>query len=206
MVTDRRAFGERLKRQRERRGITLAQIAQTTKVSASLFASLEAGDCSRWPAGLYARAYLRAYAAAIGLNADEAVEDFTAAFGTVGQADGTVATAASSARAGSLRLSMVEEPSAAPARLARRAGLAAVELVIGFLIAAVAHVGAGASLWMTVTLVLSYFVAGRVVSDEPLLYWVLCRARQQIIRPTPPQEAKPADVPVGDLARVSMNP
>ena len=66
MVSDRRGLGERLKRQRERRGITLQQISQSSKVPASLFAGLEAGDCSRWPAGLYARAYIRAYADAIG--------------------------------------------------------------------------------------------------------------------------------------------
>ena len=81
MVSERRAFGERARRQRERRGVTLEKIAQSTKVPASLFAGLERGDCSRWPAGLYSRAYIRAYAELIGLDPNEAVEDFTAAFG-----------------------------------------------------------------------------------------------------------------------------
>ena len=80
MVSDRRGLGERLKRQRERRGVTLQQISHSSKVPASLFAALEAGDCSRWPAGLYARAYIRAYADAMGLNPDETVEEFVAAY------------------------------------------------------------------------------------------------------------------------------
>ena len=41
MVSDRRAFGERLKRQRERAGVPLARISQHTKVSAALFTGLE---------------------------------------------------------------------------------------------------------------------------------------------------------------------
>ena len=88
MVTDRRSLGERLKRQRERRGVTLKQISQSSKVPASLFAGLEAGDCSRWPAGLYARAYVRTYAEAIGLSPDETVEEFVAAYGAAVKADG----------------------------------------------------------------------------------------------------------------------
>jgi cytoskeletal protein RodZ len=80
MVSDRRTFGERLKRQRERRGIPLEAISESTKIATSLFVGLENGDCSRWPAGLYSRAYIRAYAEAIGLNADEAVEDFATVF------------------------------------------------------------------------------------------------------------------------------
>ena len=93
MVSDRRALGERLKRQRERAGVTLARISQNTKVPVALFTGLEAGDCSRWPTGLFARAYVRGYAEAIGLNADETVEEFLAAFGAVGHADGVEAGA-----------------------------------------------------------------------------------------------------------------
>lgn len=70
------AFGEKLRRRRERDGISLLTIADQTKISRRLFADLERGDCSRWPAGLYARAYVRAYAQAIGLDSDEVVGEF----------------------------------------------------------------------------------------------------------------------------------
>lgn len=39
-------FGERLRRPRERRGISLQRISQSTKIRASLYTALEQGDCS----------------------------------------------------------------------------------------------------------------------------------------------------------------
>jgi transcriptional regulator with XRE-family HTH domain len=79
-VTTRLEFGEWLRRQREKRGITLKAIADQTKVSAALFAALERGDCSRWPSGIYSRAWVRNYAVAIGLDPDVTTERFTHCF------------------------------------------------------------------------------------------------------------------------------
>lgn len=73
-------FGEWLRRQRERRGVTLKAVAEQTKVSASLFAALERGDCSRWPSGIYSRAWVRNYAMAIGLDPNVTSERFTQCF------------------------------------------------------------------------------------------------------------------------------
>lgn len=202
MVNDRRSFGERLKRHRERRGITLAAISATSKIPASLFAGLEAGDCSRWPAGIYGRAYLRAYAVAIDINADEAVEEYSALFGVAITRDGIeVAAAAPRRPAGSLRLSMVEEPAVTATMLGKRAALAGADLVIGFLIAAIAHVGFNATVWSTVAATLAYFTVGRLISDEPLLFWAYQRVRH-----APQQESIPSEtqeVPVGDAARTT---
>ena len=69
-------FGQKLRRERERRRITLSQLAARTKVSASLFRSLENGSCARWPGGIYGRGFIRAYAEAIGLDPDETVALF----------------------------------------------------------------------------------------------------------------------------------
>jgi len=201
MVSDRRALGERLKRHRERRGITLAQISTTSKVPASLFAALEAGDCSRWPAGLYARAYIRAYAEAVGLNAEETVEEFAAAFGATLKSDGIEPPPMLSARApGALRLALVDESPIPLSGLGRRAGLAAVDILIGFLITAIAYLSLGQTVWTTVALVLGYFTAGRLISDEPLLYYLYRRIRFRSSAP-PVEEDIPAEVaPVGDAA------
>jgi len=70
-------FGAQLRRYREKRKVTLDQVAQQTKVSASLLRSLEAGQCSRWPGGIYSRGYMRSYALAIGLDPERAVELFS---------------------------------------------------------------------------------------------------------------------------------
>jgi cytoskeletal protein RodZ len=192
-----RALGERLKRHRERRGVTLESIAQTTKISGRLFAALERGDCSRWPVGLYGRAYIRAYAEAVGLNADETAEDFTAAFGGTLRADGTPTPPSRTPRAATLRLGMVDD-SPSTERLAKRIGLAAVDLIIGFLLAWVAHVGLDTGVWITVAAALAYHAVGRVVSDEPLLYWAFLRIRGMFAHP--PVEESTGEVAVRDTA------
>jgi transcriptional regulator with XRE-family HTH domain len=69
------AFGQKLRRQRERAGVTLDVIARRTNVMASLYAALEQGDCSRWPSGVIGRGFLRGYALAVGLDPDEVVAD-----------------------------------------------------------------------------------------------------------------------------------
>ena len=77
----RDAFGPNLRRLRVQRGITLEQIATLTKVSADLFAGLETNDFSRWPDGIYARAYIRQYARAIDVDPDSTVDEFCRWFG-----------------------------------------------------------------------------------------------------------------------------
>jgi transcriptional regulator with XRE-family HTH domain len=75
-MSERDAFGPNLRRIRIQRGISLEQLSEATKVSVSLWASLERNDVSRWPGGLYARSYVRAYAEAIGVDPDSTVDDF----------------------------------------------------------------------------------------------------------------------------------
>ena len=200
MVSDRRGFGERLKRHRERRGITLQQISSSSKVPASLFGALEAGDCSRWPAGLYARAYVRAYAQAVGLDAEETVEEFATAFGATIKSEplGTPPSAGPRA-SGALRLSLVEESALPLAGLARRTGMAAVDVLIGVLIAAMAYLAMGQGVWPTVALVLTYFTVGRLISDDPLLYYIYLRIRSRSSAALAREEAQ-ADMPVADAA------
>jgi len=79
-MSDRDTFGPRLRSERERRGITLATIASVTKVSAELWDGLERNDFSRWPSGVFARAFVRDYARAIGLDGDELVDEFCRLF------------------------------------------------------------------------------------------------------------------------------
>jgi transcriptional regulator with XRE-family HTH domain len=74
------SFGHRLRRERERRQIPLASIAANTKINVSLFEGLERDDVSRWPSGIFRRSFMRAYATAIGLNADELTREFLIRF------------------------------------------------------------------------------------------------------------------------------
>lgn len=69
-------FGQRLRRERERRQIPLASISANTKISAGMLEGLERDDVSRWPAGIFRRSFVRAYALAIGLDADDLTREF----------------------------------------------------------------------------------------------------------------------------------
>lgn len=73
-------FGARLRRERERRKISLQSISANTKVSIGLFESLERDDVARWPCGIFRRSFMRAYAEAIGLDPDETVREFLQRF------------------------------------------------------------------------------------------------------------------------------
>jgi len=64
------------------RCITIEQIAAATKVSASLWSGLERNDLSRWPTGIYARAYVRAYAVEVGIDPQVTVDEFCRSFPT----------------------------------------------------------------------------------------------------------------------------
>lgn len=74
------AFGPNLRRLRVQRGISLESIAAATKVQVDFWAELERNDFSRWPSGIYARAYVRAYAIEIGVDPDATVDDFCRLF------------------------------------------------------------------------------------------------------------------------------
>jgi Helix-turn-helix domain len=74
-------FGTWLARERERRGVTLKAISDQTKVSLPLLEGLEADDLSRWPAGIFRRAFVRSYASAVGLDPEDVIGRFEAAHG-----------------------------------------------------------------------------------------------------------------------------
>jgi transcriptional regulator with XRE-family HTH domain len=79
-ATRRVDFGRRLTAARERHGVALEDIARSMKVSTGLLAALERGDASKWPKGLFRRAFFRDYAAAIGLAPDSHVTEFLQLF------------------------------------------------------------------------------------------------------------------------------
>ena len=63
-------FGPRLRAEREARDISLSQLGAKTKVSVELWEGLERNDFSRWPSGVFARAFVRDYAQVVGLDQD----------------------------------------------------------------------------------------------------------------------------------------
>ena len=75
-MSERAAFGPNLRRIRLERGVSLEQLAASTKVSVSLWAGLEQNDFSRWPTGIHARSFVRDYARAVGVDPESTVDAF----------------------------------------------------------------------------------------------------------------------------------
>lgn len=69
-------FGEKLRHAREERGVSLRQIAANTKISLAALEALERNDVSKLPGGIFSRAFVRSYAAEVGLNPEKTVSEF----------------------------------------------------------------------------------------------------------------------------------
>ena len=80
MTNERQRFVSRLRKERERRGVSLDAIADGTKIKKSLLVGLEQNDLSKWPSGIYRRAHVRNYAVAIGLSPERVVAEFNVLF------------------------------------------------------------------------------------------------------------------------------
>ena len=70
--------GSRLRAAREARQITLREIAATTKISVSALEALEENAIARLPGGIFTRAFVRSYAAEVGLDPEQTMRDFMA--------------------------------------------------------------------------------------------------------------------------------
>lgn len=73
-------FGDKLREARERRGLSLRQIANATKISMITLEALERNDIKRLPGGIFSRAFVRSYALEVGLDPEQAIEEFMGQF------------------------------------------------------------------------------------------------------------------------------
>jgi len=72
------ALGEKLKREREARGVSLKEIAEATRIHESYLRALEENDYGALPGAVFVTGFLRNYAAHLGLDADKIVIEFEA--------------------------------------------------------------------------------------------------------------------------------
>ena len=70
--------GAWLREARERAGLSLRQIADSTKLSVTTLNLLERNRVSQLPGGIYRRAIVRSYAAEVGLDPEMALRTFLA--------------------------------------------------------------------------------------------------------------------------------
>src|SRR4030095_13941853 len=69
-------FGRKLREARERRGLSLRQIANATKISMITLEALERNDIARLPGGIFSRAFVRSYALEVGLDPETPIQEF----------------------------------------------------------------------------------------------------------------------------------
>jgi len=121
MISERDGFGPALKAERVRRGITLRAIADSTKIGISLLAALERNDMSRWPKGIFRRAFVREYVSALGLPPEPIVAEFARLFPD--------APCPEAAEAPQFRLMLDSEPSVPWAMWRSRVVIASIEVL-----------------------------------------------------------------------------
>jgi cytoskeletal protein RodZ len=73
------SFGEKLRKQREQRSITLEAISNVTKISTRMLRALEEENFNQLPGGVFNKGFVRAYARQVGLDEEEAITDYLAA-------------------------------------------------------------------------------------------------------------------------------
>ena len=69
-------FGASLKKARESKGISLDQIAKTTRISTRFLAAIESEEFQVLPGGVFNRGFVRSFAESVGLDPDQAVADY----------------------------------------------------------------------------------------------------------------------------------
>ncbi len=69
------SIGETLRQERLRRGMSLEEIAERTKIHGRFLGAIEAEDWEQLPGGFFARSFVRQYASFLGVDADELHEE-----------------------------------------------------------------------------------------------------------------------------------
>ena len=201
-MTSRRVFGEALRRQREQRGISLDTISEHTKISASLLAALERGDCSRWPPGIYSRSYIRDYAQAIGLERDRIAAEFAECFADTAFPDGAPARVdpqpTPPAPAAPLRLSLGDEPADRRRALIHRAAVVILDLLLTVAVAAALALATHIEFWVALAgVALGWHAVGVIRGSSDT--WELT-ARLMARRHAPREEPGTTEHPIPEAA------
>jgi transcriptional regulator with XRE-family HTH domain len=211
---EHQAFGLRLKGQRDRRGITLESIAETTKIKRSLLASLERGDVTGWPLGIFRRAFVRSYAEAIGLPAAATVAEFVRLFPEPGEepssprepAAAGVADGASADADPSLRLTLAADAARWLPRVRDRVSAAAIDGLTIFAIALTLWVVRASSLSLSLGLAAFGFVIAQGLSSgrSSVTRWVKVPAGDAAAETS--VEPEPVSPPAAHQPRGRRNP
>ena len=71
-------FGAKFRKARESKELSLDDISNVTKISARMLQAIEEEDFNQLPGGVFNKGFIRAYAKHLGLNSDDAVNEYLA--------------------------------------------------------------------------------------------------------------------------------
>ena len=71
-------FGDKFRKAREKKELTLDNVSNVTKISARMLRAIEEEHFDELPGGVFNKGFIRAYAKHLGLDAEEAVTDYLA--------------------------------------------------------------------------------------------------------------------------------
>jgi hypothetical protein len=162
VLEDRRAaFCARLKTLRESKGVTLEAIAASTKIGRTLLKGLEENDLSRWPHGIYRRAYVRDYLRAIDLLEESVVAEFVRLFPDVASPCPDAPAVVEPGEPGTLTLTLAEGRSARFARARTHIAAATIDLIAVLGLSGAAWWLVGGDIWASGAVVaLGYYSIG----------------------------------------------
>ena len=181
------SLGAYLKRERERRGLALRTISESTKVSVALLEGLEADDISRWPGGIFRRAFVRSYAQCVGLDPDDVVRRFQVQHQPPEPVDptshpfGTVLNTPEPVGAPAVRVAPTPLPIATPPRRARMVGTAA-DLTVA-VVFAFGSAAAGSRLLWPVLLISAYYAVGVLLTGTSPMVALLSDQTEPLATP-----------------------
>jgi cytoskeletal protein RodZ len=75
-------LGEKLRQAREARGISISEIAEQTRISPLYIKSIEEDDYRTLPGGIFNKGFLKSYAKYVGIDEQEALQDYAALIGS----------------------------------------------------------------------------------------------------------------------------
>jgi hypothetical protein len=172
----RKAFGPGLRSARERAGVTLEAIAESTKINRALLVELENNDLSHWPPGIFRRAFFREYLAAIGIASESLVAEFIRLFPDEGAG---IPEAVPAEGDSDLRLTLAEAPGTGKGAAVMHVAAALADLCLVVLLSGAVVRLTGVELWSgaAVIALIYYGLATAFTGRTPAVCW-LTRPRQ----------------------------
>ena len=93
------SFGERLRKEREKQSVTLDEVCASTKIAVRFLRAIEEERFEQLPGGIFNKGFVRSYAQHLGINEQEAVDDYMLAAGLVTPPEAEVTAVVADAKA-----------------------------------------------------------------------------------------------------------